>query len=803
MPDEPVTSAAPRHEPGARPSGGVTFADTRGGVVVGGDAVGRDKVTTIHAEAGATVVIGSAPAAPIRDEPPAPGASPYLGLCYFDVADAGLFFGRGRLTAELAARLRLQHFLAVVGASGSGKSSLVRAGVVAAMQRGEPLADGTQPPPESARWRVHILTPTARPLESLAVSLTRDTESVSAAATLMDDLATDPRSLHLYIRRLLSGGSAPHLLLVIDQFEELFTACKDEVERKAFVDNLLIAAEADALTTVIIALRADFYAHCLQFNNLRQALEKYQAAIGAMSAAELRLAIEEPARSRGWEFEAGLVDLLLRDVGAGDNCTPEPGALPLLSHALLETWKRRRGQVLTLAGYQATGGVYRAIAHTAEAVLHNLSAEQQVMARRIFVRLTELGEGPSDGLPSPDTRRRARLSELMTVPGQQSTIESVLKVLTDARLVTTARDTAEVAHEALIREWPTLRQWLEADRESLRLHRHLTESAVEWEHHDQRVEDLYGGTRLGQALEWAKTHDAEMTPSERAFLKASRSAQARRVLLTRLRFASMAGIIFAALLVVSTMTILAATGHLNGLIFRPLPVEWVSIPAGEFLMGSTNDDPAAQVSEKPQHVVYLNAFAIGKYEVTNLQYRQCVKAGACRQPRNSLYLESQYANYPVWVAYWDEAQTFCEWTGGRLPTEAEWEKAARGTDGRLYPWGNEAADCTRANFLGKSNGTEQCSTDLAPVGSHPSGASPYGVMDMAGNTAEWVGDWYKSDYYRLSPPRNPMGPGTGDYRATRGGFYWDPASLIRAAARSAFDSSYGDIGIGIRCAHSP
>jgi WD40 repeat protein/DNA-binding SARP family transcriptional activator len=467
--------------------------------------------------------------APIPFGPPALAAKPppYKGLQYFDQADADLFFGRELSTAKLIAHLaptRGDRFLAVVGASGSGKSSIVRAGLISALKRGEPLADGTLPPAGCTEWPVHVITPTAHPLEALAVSLTRDAESVTATTTLMDDLARDPRSLHLYVRRMLSLSPSPasggnrgggHLLLVVDQFEELFTLCRSQAERQAFVDNLTAAVEADGPTIVVIALRADFYAHCGQFTPLREALEKRQVYIGPMSAEELRRAVTGPAEQGGWSFEPGLVEFLLQEVG------DEPGALPLLSHALLETWQRRRGRTLTFSGYSESGGVRGAIAQTAERVLQALKPEQQAIARNTFLRLTELGEG------TQETRRRVKLAELVPRPEDAPAVEAVLQTLVDARLITTSEDAVEVAHEALIREWPTLRGWLEEDREGLRIHRHLTEAAQEWEHLNREPGELYRGARLAMASEWAAEHADELNPLEREFLEASQELARR------------------------------------------------------------------------------------------------------------------------------------------------------------------------------------------------------------------------------------------------------------------------------------
>src|SRR5215510_14247941 len=297
-----------------------------------------------------------------REDAPALGLCPYKGLNYFDEADADLFVGRETLTNKLVERIlsltssssaNKTRFLAVVGASGSGKSSLVRAGLVSALRWNKKSAD----------WHIHILTPTAHPLESLAESLTSENASVSATAALMDDLARDERSLQIFARRKLSSVKNARLLLVIDQFEELFTLCRSEEEREASIRSLLTASsDTDGVVAVVITLRADFYAHCANYIQLREALAQNQEYIGAMDIKELRQAIEVPAQRGRWEFEPGLVDLLLHEVGH------EPGALPLLSHALLETWQRRRGRMMTLSGYASSGGVRGAIAETAETV---------------------------------------------------------------------------------------------------------------------------------------------------------------------------------------------------------------------------------------------------------------------------------------------------------------------------------------------------------------------------------------------------------------------------------------------------
>jgi formylglycine-generating enzyme required for sulfatase activity len=226
----------------------------------------------------------------------------------------------------------------------------------------------------------------------------------------------------------------------------------------------------------------------------------------------------------------------------------------------------------------------------------------------------------------------------------------------------------------------------------------------------------------------------------------------------------------------------------------------VFAPAGEFLMGSSDADTQADSNEKPQHKVYLDTFWIDKFEVTNALYKKCVDAGKCSVPnvgssstRSSYYGNAQYDNYPVINVSWNDAKTFCEWVGQQLPTEAQWEKAAQGTGGRIYPWGNSFDK----NLLNSSEGRH---SDTTAVGSYPSGASPYGAMDMAGNVWEWVADWYDGNYYKNSPARNPQGPTFGEYRVLRGGSWGVYADFVRAAVRNNYYPDFRSSYVGFRCA---
>jgi len=243
----------------------------------------------------------------------------------------------------------------------------------------------------------------------------------------------------------------------------------------------------------------------------------------------------------------------------------------------------------------------------------------------------------------------------------------------------------------------------------------------------------------------------------------------------------------------------------------------IQVPAGEFLMGGQETDPKAADDEKPAHTVYLDTFWIDRTEVTNAQYVQFLNAlgeyrGACEghdcletmledkdshifYQEGGYVVESGFEGHPAIEVTWYGAQAYCEWAGARLPTEAEWEKAARGVDGRLYPWGNDAPDCGEAQYA-------DCSGMTVPVGSKLAGASPYGVLDMAGNVWEWVADWYEPAYYGSSPARNPQGPDSGERKTFRGGSWGYLPTFIRATDRARNRPSYAGFNVGFRCAAS-
>ena len=308
-----------------------------------------------------------------------------------------------------------------------------------------------------------------------------------------------------------------------DQFEEVFTACPDEAERQAFV-TAIAALAGPAL--VVLALRADFYAAALQYPELALVLQDRQIVVGPMTRDEVRRAIVEPARLARIEVEQGLVELLLRDVAPRqpDQAAPgaghEPGALPLLSHALLTTWEHSRGGRLTVAAYQASGGIQHAIAQTAERAYGQLGHGQQEIARRLFLRLVRVADD------APDTRSQVQLSELHDGPGGTSADDVLARFVSD-RLITLDSGTAQISHEALLTAWPRLRSWIDADREGLRLRHRISGAARAWDDIGRDAAALLRGGQLAMARDWAAVpaNSASLSPLAREFLAAGTQAE--------------------------------------------------------------------------------------------------------------------------------------------------------------------------------------------------------------------------------------------------------------------------------------
>ncbi|MEV5595118.1 hypothetical protein [Streptomyces sp. NPDC052496] len=517
-------------------------------------------------------------AAGAGDEEPVTARCPYPGLAAFEAANAAEYFGRAALTKELSGRVE-QHALTVVfGASGSGKSSLLRAGLL---------------PHLGAHWHPVLLTPGAHPLGALTEAVTRlaaeperpggaglgdgkgeEGEGAEGAGTggevrtggggtgggartgerpcpgfeepTTSEAPTDPHphpdevptALGLALRTWLAAQpDTARALLVVDQFEEAFTLCADEAERTAFLGAVAgLARCEDRRVRVAVGIRADFYARCFVHPELVAVLRTAaQLPVGPPGRAELRDIIAEPAVRSGVQVDADLVEAVLAEAAG------QPGALPLVGHAMREAWHRRSGETLRLADYRATGGMRGAVAQTAERVYEKAGPRQRDVMRAVFLRLTALGEG------TEDTRRRLARRELDGLADPHE-IDGVLRKLAAARLVVLSEGTVEVAHEAVIRAWPRLRHWLDEDREALRTHRRLTAAAEAWHELGRDAGALYRGAQLAGAQAWARVHGAALNALERDFLRTATGADRRRGRRARWLTASLATLLVLALI---------------------------------------------------------------------------------------------------------------------------------------------------------------------------------------------------------------------------------------------------------------
>jgi WD40 repeat protein/DNA-binding SARP family transcriptional activator len=454
------------------------------------------------------------------------GANPFKGLRPFQEQDAPDFCGRDALAERLldvldATLLAAEagsprpRFLAVVGPSGSGKSSVVRAGLVPALRHGAL--------PGSEGWPIAEMFSGDRSFAELELALQQ--VAPQPPANLGERLRATPEGLSAVVQDILALGAGRdrYLMLLIDQFEELFTLVSDESQRRRLLESLVHAATvAGGRCVVVVTLRADFYDRPLRYADVGELFRARTQLALPLSEDELRQVIERPAQRVGLRLEAGLTDVMIADVAG------QPGVLPLLQYTLTELVERREGSRLTRAAYQELGGVSGALLQRAESLYAGLAPRDRQLARQVFLRLVSLGEG------TEDTRRRVPQQELIPADGDATAIQEVVAAFTRYRMLTTDRHprngapTVEVAHEALIRSWPRLRRWIGEDREGLRLHRHLTEAAQEWLELGRDPGALYRGTRLARAEEWAAAHPEALNASEREFLSTSQALAARQ-----------------------------------------------------------------------------------------------------------------------------------------------------------------------------------------------------------------------------------------------------------------------------------
>jgi serine/threonine protein kinase len=494
----------------------------------------------------------------VAREPSGPTRNPYKGLRAFLEADAGDFFGRETVTERLVRSLEeddpAARFLAVVGPSGSGKSSVVRAGLIPALRRGAL--------PGSERWYVIEVAPGRHPLREIEAALLGI--AVEPPPSLMEVLERDELGLIRAVAQVLPDPDA-ELVMVVDQLEEIFTLVDDDLERTHVLGSLRAAAlEPESRVRIITTLRADFYDVPLSVPGFGDLLAARTEAITPMSPAELERAIVAPADGTGLIVEPRLLAEMVAEVA------DRPGALPLLQYALTELAERADDGVLTLDAYRRIGRVSGALARRAEQLFQPMNENGRDACRQLFLRLVTLGEG------TEDTRRRVRRSELLTLADTRA-MDGVIETYGRHRLLSfdrapdTREPTVEIAHEALLREWRRLRDWIEASREDLRLHAKISTSTNEWIQADQAHDFLLSGARLAQAEEATARDSVRLTDTEREYLdasvarreaqyKAERARRERELSLerrARSRLRGLVAVLAAGLLVAASLTAVA------------------------------------------------------------------------------------------------------------------------------------------------------------------------------------------------------------------------------------------------------
>ena len=438
-------------------------------------------------------------------QPEIPGEKcPYVGLDSFGISDSFRFYGRDNLINTLLNQLQKTRLVAVVGPSGSGKSSVVLAGVLPKLQAGAL--------PGSDTWHYYPpIVPGSAPVTRLASLLAAD--KLLALPETIEKLREDP----YYLAKRVTAAHTMPVVLVVDQFEETFTLCHDEAARETFINNLLNLVQAeDSRHLVILTMRTDYESYLHKMPRFQSVFAQGEIRVTGMNSAELREAIEKPAQSVGLKFDDDLIDTIIREI------LGEPAALPLLQFALLKLWDNRERNRITWAAYRRIGGVMAALENTAEAIYNTMLPEEQVTTRRIMMRLVQ----PSQGLEVT----RARISrQVLHLLGEASDrIDRVLQKWVTARLIhlspgaTPADDQFEVAHEALVRNWPRLVTWLDEERILLRQRQRLTTQAAHWAENDREPALLLRGSALLEVKE-----AADLTQIEREFIAASYAERER------------------------------------------------------------------------------------------------------------------------------------------------------------------------------------------------------------------------------------------------------------------------------------
>ncbi len=784
--------------------------------------------------------------------------NPYKGLQAFRAEDRNDFFGREVLVEELVTfvdeQMQLARILAVLGASGSGKSSVMMAGLLPKLQQEHP------------EWLfLDPMVPTVHPLEKLTITLARQFENKSQTAIREDLLDRSTRGLH----RVACELSDKPIVLYIDQFEELFTLVDTESDRRHFIDLLTTAVtEPDGVLILLLSMRADFYDRPAQYREFGSLIEKQHVLITPMTLADLYDVVQKPARlpDVGLQFEENLVTEMVFAV------REEAAALPLLQFTLEQLFEQCDGNTLTWQAYEEIGGIQGALAQHAEATYNNLpSTQHKQLARALFLRLIEPGQTEQD-----TTRRRASYSEL-TLPDAEQTriLQETADAFVDARLLVSDQSddtrTLEVSHEALIREWERLGTWLHDAREDLRLQKSLAADVAEWQRRRNPDDMLYRGTVLSDAQAWAERNTASR--DETRFLNRSQEVEAERQeqearAARNLRYAlfGLVGVVFLASIGLALifarsnadLQTEAATLEANSTIFvqnnTNLQKEAATSQAmaatfefqGEYVQAQVNwsatrEFPVGfdELTQTPAPAFLATATAQADLATTwepvietfdgvemVLVPAGCFWMGSNTGDPDEQPVHEQCFDEPFWIdryevsqaqfaafdgeaddtnsfegddlprenITWHEARDFCEKRGARLPTEKEWEYAASGPDNLVYPWGNEW-DASRVNSDFDTDDYE----NTAPVKAFPDGASWVGAEQMSGNVWEWVSSRYEPYPYEADDGRESLD--ANRLRVLRGGSRGDNNSTyFRAADRGRYPPDDRFLSNSFRCA---
>ena len=701
---------------------------------------------------------------------------PYIGLDAFTSETAQFFFGRDALVKKLLDTLRSEcRFMAVFGPSGSGKSSLVHAGLLPALRDGKL--------PGSQKWMQFTMRPGNSPFDAL-----------KAAGLELLNIPTD----------------AERVVLYIDQFEELFIHCSDQV-CKEFVGELATALENPRFL-LVISMRDDFYS---TFNDKAAVLAGSSQKMvidvpKTLASEELAAMIERPAKVVGLALEEGLIELILKDLNRDGEL--RSSTLPLLEFALTQLWEKCHEEgLLTHEAYHLIGGVTGSLARWADNAYSELPKASQVLAESLLISLVHPGD-EKQGLP--DTRKRCQLADY------DEPIQGVIRHFADKRLLVTSDQTVELVHDALIREWRKLQVWVKENHANLQFIQDVENAARQWEASGRKHDRLIHRGRLLRSIEIiSKGPRYIYSEIGKDYLHACK----RKRLDDRL----MGGVVL-------SLIIMLVFNWLWFYVARKeaVPGKWVTISAGSFVMGMDETEAVfaysqctawAKENDKENDSDYrcttptpepddpsgpaltnwsgrqlraeLPRFAILENEVTNAQYQQCIDKGTC-QASDWIY-EEEDVNKPAVYLNWFQAEAYCEWLGGRLPTEGEWEKAARGPDGNYYPWGDFwDQDSPFANLETGSGSVEV--TRFAG-----SDVSYYGVVNLAGNVREFTassGDVYLVIGQTFSNTIfAPKGDGLDVPVIVRGGSWALERSEGIASKRETVGVLYGYDNVGFRC----